>query len=186
MLRLKHGFAVALAALTCPCHLPLLAALLAGTALGSYIATNLVSLVAVFGLLFAGSLWLAFRQPAAAPRGRPQVPLAPLVPAPAGGEQELPRVWILTTPGCASCAGVVRGWAALWPRYEGHMCVEMVDLLARPEVARRFGVLRTPAVVIDGQLRAQGSLNVAQLRRLLDEVLYQRAVAAEVGERRRA
>lgn len=180
MRSLKHGFAVALAALTCPCHLPLLAVLLAGTALGSYIATNLAPLVAAFGLLFAGALWLAFRQLATAPGGG--LP----VPAPAGGERELPRVWILTTPGCASCAGVARSWAALRPGYEGHVRVEVVDLLTRPEVARRYGVLRTPAVVIDDQLRAEGTLDVAQPRRLLDEALHQRAVAAEVGARRHA
>ncbi len=63
MRRAKHGFLVALALVSCPCHAALLVALLAGTGLGAVVgahtgllvgALTLVFLGAVAGLLLAG------------------------------------------------------------------------------------------------------------------------------------
>lgn len=50
-----------LAVLTCPCHLPILAAILAGTTAGAFFSAHWV--IAALGLmsLFALSLWRAMR-----------------------------------------------------------------------------------------------------------------------------
>lgn len=167
-----------LAALTCPCHVPLLAVLLAGTAVGGLIADNLVLFFAAFGLLFAGSLWRWARAGAAVPSGAPSEP-----PPPKPAEETPPlQVQLLKTRGCASCASVERDWETLRPRYEGRVQVQVVDLLEQPEVAERQRVLQSPAVVIDGRVRAQGRLDAARLRRLLDEALRERDDAARIEE----
>lgn len=64
---LRRGMGLALALVTCPCHLPvtapLLLGLLAGTALGSYLSTHMEVLAAVSGVLFLGGLVLATVDP---------------------------------------------------------------------------------------------------------------------------
>ena len=51
-----------LAALTCPCHLLILALLLAGTTAGAYLTDNLGVLVLAFGTVFLASLFAIFRR----------------------------------------------------------------------------------------------------------------------------
>lgn len=174
---MRRSLLLGLAALTCPCHLPLLAALLAGTAQGGFLADNLPLALVAFGSLFGLSLWLWARQPAeAASAATPALAIPPALSVEADPAEPL-RVELLKTPGCASCAGVERSWEALRPEYGERVQVEVIDLLERPEVAQRSGVLRSPAVVVDGRLRVQGALDAARLRRLLDEALRERVGA---------
>lgn len=51
----------ALAVVTCPCHLPILAAVLAGTAFGAAITEHLGLAVFVSTVLFIASAWGAMR-----------------------------------------------------------------------------------------------------------------------------
>ena len=51
----------AVAVLTCPCHLPVLAVLLAGTALGGLLAEHIGIALAVLTVLFIASAWSAVR-----------------------------------------------------------------------------------------------------------------------------
>jgi len=50
-----------LAALSCPCHLPILAVLLAGTAAGAFLSANLTIVALAAGTVFAVSLLVAIR-----------------------------------------------------------------------------------------------------------------------------
>jgi mercuric ion transport protein len=50
-----------LAVLTCPCHVPILAVVLSGTAAGAFLSENLVVAVLAFSLLFALFVWAALR-----------------------------------------------------------------------------------------------------------------------------
>jgi mercuric ion transport protein len=50
-----------LAAITCPCHLLILAAVLSGTALGALLQEHFKLLLLLFSLLFALSLWALTR-----------------------------------------------------------------------------------------------------------------------------
>jgi mercuric ion transport protein len=60
---IRKVLGIALAVVTCPCHLPvtapLLLSLLAGTTLGAYLSTHLEVLAAVSTALFLGGLALA-------------------------------------------------------------------------------------------------------------------------------
>jgi len=51
----------ALAVITCPCHLPVLAVLLSGTALGALLREHFTSTLVLFSALFLWSLWAATR-----------------------------------------------------------------------------------------------------------------------------
>ncbi|MBI3974437.1 MAG: thioredoxin family protein [Chloroflexi bacterium] len=184
---MRRHLLLAVAAISCPCYLPILGAVLAGTALGGLIAETYPVLFVALGLLFAGSLWLWSRQTFVAQAAAPAAPASAAPPALAEPQHapgrgapavEPLQLQILKTSGCASCAGVERSWKAIRPRYEDRVHVQVIDLLERPDVAERHRVLRTPALVIDGRLRAQGALDAARLERLLDEALEARVAAA--------
>lgn len=79
------------ALLVCPCHLPILAAVLAGTGVGAFIAGNQSVLFPILGVAFAGLLVLGLRalgaaEPSSAPVGpgaeRAGHPSCCAVPAP--------------------------------------------------------------------------------------------------------
>jgi hypothetical protein len=55
---LPRAVALTVAALTCPCHAPLIAALLAGTGAGASFAAQLGLITAVLAGVFAGTLVL--------------------------------------------------------------------------------------------------------------------------------
>ena len=61
MTEVKGFLAVLSAAVFCPCHLPLFAALFAGTAVGSAIIENSGILLAALGVYFLGALLLGVR-----------------------------------------------------------------------------------------------------------------------------
>lgn len=50
-----------LAGLTCPCHLPVLALLLSGTAVSAFLTEHMGAMLAVLGVLFVLSLSAAMR-----------------------------------------------------------------------------------------------------------------------------
>lgn len=58
MSRPPRAVALLIAAVTCPCHAPLLVALLAGTGAGTVLAAHLGLVAAVLALLFVGALVL--------------------------------------------------------------------------------------------------------------------------------
>ncbi|GIX48427.1 MAG: hypothetical protein KatS3mg131_2638 [Candidatus Tectimicrobiota bacterium] len=59
--RWRATLSVVVALLTCPCHLPLWLALLAGTAAGGWLSHHLWLVLPAMGGLFAGALWVAAR-----------------------------------------------------------------------------------------------------------------------------
>ncbi len=58
--KLGYGFGV-IAALSCPCHLPILAVLLAGTTAGAFLSANLAMVVVAAAAIFVVSLRAAIR-----------------------------------------------------------------------------------------------------------------------------
>ena len=50
-----------LAMLSCPCHLPMLLALLGGTALGTLLLANIVPVVTALSIVFVATLLFALR-----------------------------------------------------------------------------------------------------------------------------
>jgi mercuric ion transport protein len=59
--RLKGVGMLALAAAACPCHLPILLALLGGTTIGVVLAANLLLVVVLLGAVFAVALIVGLR-----------------------------------------------------------------------------------------------------------------------------
>ena len=59
--RLKGVGMLALAAVACPCHLPILLALLGGTTTGAILTANLLPVFVVLGVIFVGALALGLR-----------------------------------------------------------------------------------------------------------------------------
>jgi len=49
----------------------------------------------------------------------------------------------------------------------GEVCLEEVDITARPDVAIRYGVMSTPAIAIDGRLACVGVPSEGALLRQL-------------------
>jgi len=50
-----------LAVVACPCHLPILLAVLGGTTIGAILAANALPLVLVLGVIFVGALTAGLR-----------------------------------------------------------------------------------------------------------------------------
>ena len=59
--RLKGVGLLTLAVVACPCHLPILLAVLGGTTIGAILAANVLPLVVVFGAVFVGALTVGLR-----------------------------------------------------------------------------------------------------------------------------
>ena len=50
-----------LAAVACPCHLPILLAILSATTIGSVLAANFLPIFVVFGVVFVGALMVGLQ-----------------------------------------------------------------------------------------------------------------------------
>ena len=61
MYRLKGAAMLGLAAVACPCHLPILLALLGGTTIGAVLTANVLPVFVVLGVVFVGALALGLR-----------------------------------------------------------------------------------------------------------------------------
>lgn len=69
------------------------------------------------------------------------------------------QVDILTAPGCQKCEHTKRVLKELVAKQQAAfpgLRYRIVDLTQQPEVARRYNVMATPGVVIDGKLEFQG------------------------------
>lgn len=62
MKTIKNGLLTAVALVTCPCHLPLLLALLAGTSAGAWVARYQGPVFGVMAAVFAVSVYLLMRR----------------------------------------------------------------------------------------------------------------------------
>ena len=59
--RLKGVGMLALAAVACPCHVPILLALLGGTSIGAVLTTSVLPVFVLLGVIFAGALAVGLR-----------------------------------------------------------------------------------------------------------------------------
>jgi len=59
--RLKGAGLLTLAVVACPCHLPMLLAVLGGTTIGAILAANVLPLIVVLGTVFVGALTVGLR-----------------------------------------------------------------------------------------------------------------------------
>ncbi|MFQ5794782.1 MAG: thioredoxin family protein [Candidatus Bipolaricaulia bacterium] len=83
------------------------------------------------------------------------------------------KLQILESPGCAKCASAKQSWERIkddYPQVEA----EAIDITEHPELAVEHGLMSTPGIVIDGELKASGFTNEQRLRELLDEAIQAR------------
>jgi thioredoxin 1 len=65
------------------------------------------------------------------------------------------RVQLLFTPGCAGC-GQTKSLIARLAESIPNLDWEEIDLIERPELALRYGIMSVPAISIDGKLEFTG------------------------------
>jgi hypothetical protein len=59
--RLKGAGLLTLAIVACPCHLPIVLAVLGGSTIGAILAANVLPLIVVFGAVFVGAVAVGLR-----------------------------------------------------------------------------------------------------------------------------
>lgn len=60
------------------------------------------------------------------------------------------KVQILTTPGCSGCETVKKMLDEMKMKYE------VIDIIKRPEVLKKYPIMTAPGIVINGKLEFSG------------------------------
>ncbi|HLD80658.1 MAG TPA: thioredoxin family protein [archaeon] len=74
----------------------------------------------------------------------------------------MPKVLVLTTPGCTGCAVVEKMLDELKVRYE------VVDVTKNPELLQKHPIMTAPGIVINGKLEFWGVPSREDLKRKLE------------------
>ena len=72
-----------------------------------------------------------------------------------------PKVQILTTPGCSSCAKVEKMLDEMKIKYE------VIDITKNPEILQKYQIMVAPGIVIDGKLFSVGKPDEEKLKKKL-------------------
>jgi thioredoxin 1 len=82
------------------------------------------------------------------------------------------RIRLVTTLGCSKCVAAKRALTETLERVrdEYRIDVQELDLLEHPEVAAEYGIWRTPALLINGELAFTGTVKEPALREKLAAV----------------
>ena len=79
---------------------------------------------------------------------------------------------ILTTSlGCAKCDRAMDIIHSITKKYKGKVKVIETDIIKNPEKLTQFGIMSTPAIIIDGKLAFEGTPNKDKLDKKIKEVL---------------
>jgi len=79
---------------------------------------------------------------------------------------------ILTTSlGCAKCERALDIIHDITKKYKGKIRVVETDIVKNPEKLIKFGVMSTPAIIINGKLVFEGTPNKEALKKKIEEVL---------------
>lgn len=76
------------------------------------------------------------------------------------------RVLVLSTPGCTHCKMALELLEKL-KKEKKDLEIEHVLVTEKPEMLKKYPILVSPGIVIDGKLVSQGGVNEKQLRSLL-------------------
>lgn len=71
------------------------------------------------------------------------------------------KVQVLTIPGCVGCEDVEKMLDRLDIKYE------VIDVSAKPELAKKYNLIAAPGIVIDGKLVFTGVPSEDELKRAL-------------------
>jgi predicted DsbA family dithiol-disulfide isomerase len=78
-------------------------------------------------------------------------------------------VHLVTAPGCQKCLQAKQALAVALEQARGEYQIELqeVDLTEDPGVAAEYDIWATPALIVDGELAAVGTISLEQLRQQL-------------------
>ena len=78
------------------------------------------------------------------------------------------KIDVITAPGCTQC---VKAKETIKKVLEGQKNVEYreISLIDHPDVAVKYGIMGTPAVIINGKLEFEGNPKEEKLRKKLEE-----------------
>lgn len=76
------------------------------------------------------------------------------------------KVLVLSTPGCPHCKMALEILEKL-NKEKKDLEVEHILITEKPEMLKKYPILASPGIVIDGRLVSQGGVNEKQLRNLL-------------------
>jgi len=79
---------------------------------------------------------------------------------------------ILTTSlGCAKCERALDIIHDITKKYKGKIRVVETDIVKNPEKLTKFGVMSTPAIIINGKLVFEGAPNKEALKKKIEALL---------------
>lgn len=175
---IKGGVAAAVAFVACPCHLPvtlpLLIALTAGTAFGTWLENNTVTVGVISTIIFIGGLALAYKWMTEAARtpetGAQGIQLRQIgrhgaksddskqfVPFTPNG---VSKVTLATSPACSSC----KRTKAVWEQVHKHanFIYEEVDITTQQgrDLAAKHNIFSTPVTIVNDKVVKRGQLDM--------------------------
>lgn len=169
---IKGGVAAVVAFAACPCHLPvtlpLLIALTAGTAFGTWLENNTITVGVISTAIFIGGLGLAFKwmnesghAPEATPQtGRGKTKARRSKRMASASPNGLPQITLVTSPTCASCQQSKAVWEQA--RQQATFKYEEVDITSSRgrKLAAKHNIFSTPATIVNGQVVKRGQLDL--------------------------
>lgn len=157
------GYAAGVIALiACPCHLPLtlplLIALTARTALGSWLAGNYLTVFIISPVIFIGGLILSFRwlgrEAILQSRGAARSPW-----------REATTVILVTSTACQSCAQAKEVWQEVLRGQPVRLEVVEINSPRGRRLAARHNIFTTPMTLINGRMTLCGVPSLEEARR---------------------
>ena len=78
---------------------------------------------------------------------------------------------ITTSLGCGKCKKAIEIIEKMMQKYKGKIKMKETDIIKNPNKLMEFGVLTTPAIIINGKLAFEGTPNEKKLDKMIKEEL---------------
>lgn len=190
----KGYIAGAVAFVACPCHLPitipLLLALTAGTAFGTWLENNTLAVVIISTGLFIGGIVLAFKW--IGQDGRPETGRNRVRPHRSGRQKAKirearqallarrsgpPQITLLTSSNCTSCQSAQAVWQQVREQVDFQFDAVDITSVRGRNLAARHNIFSTPATIVDEQVVIPGSLDLEDVLSIVHPQQAAEAVA---------
>ncbi|MCH8002993.1 MAG: thioredoxin family protein [Nanoarchaeota archaeon] len=79
------------------------------------------------------------------------------------------RVELLTAPGCSKCAKAKENIKSILNRFKDKVNYTEIDVSKNPKKLLKFGVMMTPAIIINNKLEFEGTPSERELEEKLKE-----------------
>ena len=80
------------------------------------------------------------------------------------------KIEVLTASlGCSKCERAMKIIKEVMDEYKGKIKVIKTDIIKNPEKLIKFGIMTTPAIIINGKLAFEGAPNKEELKKRIEE-----------------